>query len=90
MHASEAEWEEGRECVVLFFILSPFKRGEGRSEGGGGGERGGTKGAAGTFSIMPANYPQLSKPLNSQCALSRLFQWQRPRTFFSGKAGHLI
>ena len=30
MHASEGEWEEGRECVVLFFILSPIKH-EGES-----------------------------------------------------------
>lgn len=57
MHASEGEWEEGRECVVLFFILSPIKA-EGKS-----GKK--NKGAAGTFSISPENYPQLSKPLNS-------------------------
>lgn len=33
VHASKREWEEGRECVVLFFILSPLKRRGGGDEG---------------------------------------------------------
>lgn len=77
VHASKREWEEGRECVVLFFILSPFKE-----------EGGKMRRAAKTLSIIHANYPQLSKPL--KLAMSPLLQWQTLSAFLCGKAGHLI
>lgn len=53
--SSEGEWEEGRECVVLFCILLPFKKRRVKRR---------KRGAARAISVIPANYPQSFKPLN--------------------------
>lgn len=58
-YASKGEWEEGRECIVLFFILPPPSPLKDNGEMW-------KKGAAGIFKLLMV---VSSKPLNS-CAES--------------------